>query len=76
MVLDFVQFSLVFVEQPLREVFRVERLELLALRRSVVAVVPPGLQFLPDLQHEHLQVLQLQHLKLLQLELELEVSLK
>jgi hypothetical protein len=30
---------------------------------------------LPDLDHEHLQVLQLQHLQLLQLELKLKVNL-
>ena len=75
MLLNFIQFSLVLVQQGLREVVRVEGLKLLTLRGAVVAVVPPGLQLLPDLDHEHLQVLQLQHLQLLQLELKLKVNL-
>ena len=71
---DLLQLRLVFLQQLLRVVLRDERLELGLLSGAVVALLPPRLQLLSDLDDELLDVLRLQDFQLLQLELELETE--
>ena len=71
---DLLQLRLVFLQQLLRVVLRDERLELGLLSGAVVALLPPRLQLLSDLDDELLDVLRLQDFELLQLELELETE--
>ena len=71
---DLLQLRLVFLQQLLRVVLRDERIELGLLSGAVVALLPPRLQLLSDLDDELLDVLRLQDFELLQLELELETE--
>lgn len=72
---DLLQLFLVLLQQPLGVVLRHEGLELGLLGRAVVALLPPRLELLPDLDDELLDVLRLQHFKLLQFELQLKKKL-